>query len=114
MSEKRSTGAGMEVRLLKMACVLVATVCLLPCAGAQMSGREVLTLDEALLLARSNNRDLKQFGLDVDKQREVLGETKTHLYPRFDTTVLAAQLLSPLDFTIKKGQFGTFPETGPI
>jgi outer membrane protein TolC len=114
MNNKRSMGAVMEVWPLKMACVLVATVCLLPCAGAQMSGREVLTLDEALLLARSNNRDLKQFGLDVDKQREVLGETKTHLYPRFDTTVLAAQLLSPLDFTIKKGQFGTFPETGPI
>jgi len=28
--------------------------------------------------------------------------------------VLAAELLTPLDFTIKKGQFGTFPVTGPI
>jgi len=104
----------MEVWLLKMACVLVATLCLLPRASAQTSGREVLTLDEALLLARSNNRDLKQFGLEVGKQREALGEAKTHLYPRFDTSVLAAQLLAPLDFTIRKGQFGTFPGTGPI
>src|SRR5713101_4367483 len=114
MSDKRSMGAGMEVWLLKMACVLVATLCLLPRASAQTSGREVLTLDEALLLARSNNRDLKQFGLEVGKQREALGEAKTHLYPRFDTSVLAAQLLAPLDFTIRKGQFGTFPGTGPI
>jgi outer membrane protein TolC len=74
----------------------------------------VLTLDGALLLARSKNRDLKQFGLDVGKQREALGEAKTHLYPRFDTSVLAAQLLAPLDFTIRKGQFGTFSGTGPI
>jgi outer membrane protein TolC len=36
------------------------------------------------------------------------------LYPRFDTSLLAAQLLTPIDFTIKKGQLGTFPGTGPI
>src|SRR5438445_9360659 len=114
MSDKRSMGAVMEVWLLRMACVLVATLCLLPCASAQGSGGGVLTLDEALQLAKSNNRDLKQFGFDVGRQREALGEAKTHLYPRFDTSVLAAQLLAPLDFTINKGQFGTFPGTGPI
>ena len=43
-----------------------------------------------------------------------MGEAKTHLFPRLDTSVLAAQLLAPLDFTINKGQFGTFPGTGPI
>jgi len=104
----------MEVGLLKMAYVLVAILCLLSCASAQASGGRALTLDEALQLARSHNRDLKQFGLDVGKQREALGEAKTHLYPRFDTSVLAAQLLAPLDFSIRKGQFGTFPGTGPI
>jgi len=114
MSDKRSKGAVMEVWLLRMACALVATLCLLPCASAQGSGGGILTLDEALQLAKSNNRDLKQFGFDVGKQREALGEAKTHLYPRFDTSVLAAQLLAPLDFTIGKGQFGTFPGTGPI
>jgi len=93
--------------------VLAAALCQFPCANAQTSGA-VLTLDEALRLARSNNRDLKQFGFDIHRQREAVGEAKTHLYPRFDTSVLAAQLLAPLDFTINKGQFGTFPETGPI
>ena len=104
----------MHARLSTITCVLVAALCLFPCAPAQTNGLTVLTLDEALLLARSNNRDLKQFRLEVGKQREALGEAKTHLYPRFDTSVLAAQLLAPLDFTINKGQFGTFPGTGPI
>jgi outer membrane protein TolC len=104
----------MHARLSTMTCGLVAALCLFPCTKAQTTSGAVLTLDEALLLARSNNRDLKQFGLDVGKQREALGEAKTHLYPRFDTSVLAAQLLAPLDFTINKGQFGTFPGTGPI
>src|SRR2546429_9934896 len=104
----------MHVRLSTMSCVLVAALCQFQFAMAQSNGATVLTLDEALLLARSNNRDLKLYGLDVGKQREALGEAKTHLYPRFDTSVLAAELLTPLDFTIKKGQFGTFPVTGPI
>src|SRR3989441_4596205 len=104
----------MHARLSTMACVLVAALCQFQFAMAQTNGATVLSLEEALLLARSNNRDLKQFGLDVGKQREAFGEAKTHLYPRFDTSVLAAQLLAPLDFTINKGQFGTFPGTGPI
>jgi outer membrane protein TolC len=94
--------------------LLIAALCQFPRANAQTSSGAVLTLDQALLLARSNNRDLKRYGLDVSKQREALGESKTHLYPRLDTTVLATQLLTPLDFTIKKGQLGTFSGTGPI
>ncbi len=97
-----------------MTCVLVAALCQFQFAVAQTNGATVLTLDEALQLAKSNSRDLKQFGFDVGEQREELGEAKTHLYPRFDTSVLAAQLLAPIDFTINKGQFGTFPGTGPI
>ena len=103
-----------HVRQSAMTCVLIAMVCLFPRAKAQTNGGAVLTLDEAVRLAKYNNRDLKVWGLDVGKQREALGEAKTHLYPRFDTSVLAAQLLTPIDFTIKKGQLGTFSGTGPI
>ena len=103
-----------EVRLSAVTCVLFAALCQIPFAKAQTSGGAVLTLEEALQLARSHNRDLKVSGLDVGKQRETLGEAKTHLYPRFDTSVLGAQLLAPLDFTIKKGQLGSFSATGPI
>src|SRR5216683_295507 len=104
----------MNARLSAMTCVLLAAFCQLPFANAQTNAGTVLTLDEALHLARSNNRDLKQYGFDVTRQGEALGEATTHFYPRLDTSVLAAQLLAPLDFTIKPGQLGTFPATGPI
>jgi outer membrane protein len=104
----------MDVRMSAMTVILVAAVVLLPCSNAQTSDGQVLTLDEAISLARSNNRELKQSGLEIGKQREALGEAKTQFYPRLDTSVLAAQLLTPLDFTIKAGQLGTFPATGPI
>ena len=62
----------------------------------------------------SHNRELKQAGLEIHKQKEAFGEAKTHLYPRFDTYVLASELLTPLDFTIRAGTLGTFSATGPI
>ena len=101
-------------RFSRIIFLLVAGLGLSVCAAAQTDSGAMLTLNEAISLARSNNRDLKQSGLEIGKQREALGEAKTHLYPRLDTSVLAAQLLTPLDFTIKKGQLGTFSGTGPI
>jgi outer membrane protein TolC len=104
----------MHVRMSATAVMLVAALVLSPCANAQTNDGNVLTLDEAISLARSNNRHLKQSGLEIGKQRQALGEAKTQFYPRLDTSLLAAQLLSPLDFTINKGQLGTYPGTGPI
>jgi len=83
-------------------------------AAGQQRTEDVLTLDGAISLARSHNRELKQAGLEIHKQKEALSEAKTQLYPRFDTYFLASELLTPLDFTIKSGTFGTFPATGPI
>jgi outer membrane protein TolC len=103
-----------DVRMSAMTVILVGAVGLSPCGNAQTSDGEVLTLDEALSVARSHNRDLKQAGLEIGKQREELGEAKTQFYPRLDTSVLAAQLITPLNFKINAGQFGTFPGTGPI
>jgi outer membrane protein len=80
----------------------------------QEQAEDVLTLDRAIELARANNRETKRAKLDIDRQREATAEAKTQLYPRFDTYLLVAELLTPLDFTIKAGQFGTFPATGPI
>src|SRR3979490_2756953 len=73
-----------------------------------------LTLEEAVSLARSHNRELKQAGLEIHKQQEAFSEARTQLYPRFDTYFLGSELLTPLDFTIKSGTLGTFPATGPI
>src|SRR3981189_1928191 len=79
----------------------------------QPSGDE-LTLDRAIELARANNRETKRAKFDIDRQREASAEAKTAFYPRFDTYLLGTQLLQPLDFTIKAGQLGTYPSTGPI
>jgi len=92
----------------------IASLQLAMAAAGQQRTEDVLTLDGATSLARSHNRELKQAGLEIHKQKEAFSEAKTQLYPRFDTYFLASELLTPLDFTIKSGTFGTFPATGPI
>ena len=92
----------------------IASLQLAMAAAGQQRTEDVLTLDGAISLARSHNRELKQAGLEIHKQKEAFSEAKTQLYPRFDTYFLASELLTPLDFTIKSGTFGTFPATGPI
>jgi outer membrane protein TolC len=82
--------------------------------GQERTSVDVLTLDRAIELARANNRKTKLGKFDIDRQREAAAEAKTQYYPRFDTYLLATELLQPLDFTIKAGQLGTYPSTGPI
>jgi outer membrane protein len=103
---------------MKIARILSTALMMVMLSAGVMRGQEEsakpLTLEEALSLARSHNRELKQAGLEIHKQQEAFSEAKTQLYPRFDTYFLASGLLTPLDFTIKSGTFGSFPATGPI
>jgi outer membrane protein TolC len=82
--------------------------------GQERTSGDVLTLDRAIELARANNRDTKRAKFEIDRQREAWAEAKTQYYPRFDTYLLGTELLTPLNFTIKAGQLGTYPATGPI
>jgi outer membrane protein TolC len=107
----------MYFRHLRGICFLVAIPSLtfaMAAVGQERTFGDVLTLDRAIELARANNRETKRAKFDIDRQREASAEAKTALYPRFDTYLLGTQLLQPLDFTIKTGQLGTYPSTGPI
>src|ERR1700675_4104044 len=77
--------------------------------GQERTSGDVLTLDQAIELARANNRETKRARFDIDRQREASAEAKALYYPRFDTYLLGTELLTPLDFTIGAGQLGTFP-----
>jgi outer membrane protein len=83
-------------------------------AAQDSTSANVLTLDEAIHLAMTNNRSLKVASLEVDKSRWQIAEFKTKRLPSFSTSVLGSQLLTEVSFTFKEGAFGDFPGTGPI
>src|ERR1700732_259202 len=103
-----------QARLAKTLSIVLLLMAGTPVVRAQEEQAKPLTLEEAVSIARSHNRELNQAGLEIHKQQEVVSEAKTQLYPRLDTYFLASELLTPLDFTIKSGTFGSFPATGPI
>jgi len=74
----------------------------------------LLTLDEAVSLALSDNRSLKNSALEVLKSDELLAIARSKRLPHFHFDVLAGSLLQPFDFTFPAGSFGSYPGTGPI
>jgi outer membrane protein TolC len=73
-----------------------------------------LTLDNAVQLAVKGNRTLQIAGLEVDKSRLEVAETKTKRLPAFNTYVFGSELLTPVNFIFPAGSFGTFKGIGPI
>src|SRR5262245_14437399 len=77
------------------------------------SPTKVLTLEQAVALALENNRSIKSAELEVSKQEDSLAIARTRRLPKFDATVFGSMLLNKVDFTFKKGDFGTFPSGEP-
>jgi hypothetical protein len=54
--------------------MVVTSLTLTTAAHGQERTENVLTLDQAIELARSHNRELKQAGLEIHKQQEAFSE----------------------------------------
>jgi outer membrane protein len=83
---------------------------------AQQGAQDVplLTLDDAVSIALSNNRLVKNSALEAQKYDFQVNTMRSKRLPHFQFSVLGGELLQPFDFTFAKGVFGTYPGTGPI
>ena len=73
-----------------------------------------LTLDEAVSLAMTNNRQVKLTTLEVEKAEDAVAALRTERLPQLNLYLLESELLRPVDFQFPEGTFGTFPGIGPI
>ena len=74
----------------------------------------VLTLDDAVSIALSNNRLVKNSGLEAQKYDFRLSTARTRRLPQFQLAVLGGELMHSFDFTFDQGVFGNYPGVGPI
>ena len=74
----------------------------------------LLTLDEAVSIALSNNRLVKNSILEAGKYDFQVSTARSKRMPHFQFAAIGGELLHPFDFTFPKGAFGTYPGTGPI
>src|SRR4030095_15396814 len=68
---------------------------------------EELTLDRAVALALKDNRQIQVARLEIEKFDNRLGAAKTHRLPHFEFSILAAELITPIDISFEKGDLGT-------
>jgi len=93
------------------------TVVFAACAWGQDTPPQrppTLTLEQAVALATQNNRQVKSSALGVEISQEAVTAARTQRLPVFNLYVLESQLLSPVNFLVQEGQFGTYPGIGPI
>jgi len=103
--------------MYRACCTLLLGLIALPMWGQAPdadSAPRLLTLDEALRIADSNNRDIQSSKLNVVKAQEDVAAQKTFYLPKLDTYVQAGLPFEPLKATVPAGSFGTYSSIGPI
>ncbi|WP_035356783.1 TolC family protein [Edaphobacter aggregans] len=87
-----------------------------PAQLASADGTQVplLTLDDAVSLALTNNRLVKNSSLEAEKYDFRVNTIRSRRLPHFQFSILGGELLQPFDFTFPPGVFGTYPGIGPV
>ncbi len=74
----------------------------------------ILTLDDAVSLALTNNRLVKNSSLEAEKYDFRVNTIRSRRLPHFQFSTLGGEVLQPFNFTYPAGAFGTYPGIGPI
>ncbi len=74
----------------------------------------LLTLEDAVSIALSNNRLVKNSWLEAQKYDFQVSTARSKRLPHFQFSALGGEFLQPFDFSYAKGVFGTYPGIGPI
>ena len=75
---------------------------------------EELSLEQAVALALKENRQVKIASLELDKFSDRLAVARTHRLPHFEFSLMATQLINPIEFNFKKGDLGNLTGIGPV
>jgi len=75
---------------------------------------EILTLEDALSTALSQNPGVNNAFLDVEKAGDEVSATRTKLLPELNISMIQRYNITGNEFTFNEGVFGDFPTIGPI
>jgi outer membrane protein len=74
----------------------------------------VLTLDDAVSLAKKQNSQIQVSTLELTKAIEQTNQLKTQRLPAFKVYANVGAALLPINLTVPPGTLGNYPATGPI
>src|SRR5215470_19844018 len=108
--------AGRDI-MRRLAVLLVAAAWCPPLWAAGPSDDQVgelLTLDQALAIAKQGNRQVATAKLSVGQWSDRIASQRTQMLPHFDLSVTPSYVITPLNLTFPAGAFGTYTGIGPI
>jgi outer membrane protein len=104
--------------MLRTAKILFILAAALGTASLSVKGQEpeaqTLTLEQAIAAALRDNPSVRNAEIETEKIGFARSAYSTRRLPQFKSSVLFSQPLTRMEFTIEKGQFGTFDSTGPV
>ena len=118
----REGGVRLGMAVKKLVFIFFVCVVALPARALAQASPEsssetdapVLTLENAISLAMSDSRLVKDAVLDAEKHDFRINVARSRRLPQFQFSVLAGELLHAVESTFPAGAFGTYPSTGPI
>jgi outer membrane protein len=118
----REGGVRLGMAVKKLVFIFFVCVVALPARALAQASPEsssetdapVLTLENAISLAMSDSRLVKDAVLDAEKHDFRINVARSRRLPQFQFSVLAGELLHAVESTFPAGAFGTYASTGPI
>ena len=104
----------MNRTILLILVIIIGCVSEVMCQETRPATGEILSLEKAIDIALTNNRDAKNARLEIEKSGDKLDAYRTRRLPQFKLSSQISQPLSSFDTTFEKGVFGTYPGVGPI
>src|SRR5258708_7411465 len=97
---------------------VISLLCVLGVGSAESKAptppAPVLTEQEAVVIAKTANRQAKKASLDIDRAAKSIWEAKTAYFPQSSAKVTSGYPLLAFRYTIPTGVLGAYPTTGPI
>lgn len=81
---------------------------------SEVTTEDVLTLEQAVELAFTQNRQVKNAALEVEKSADDIAAARTRRWPTLNFSIRGTHNFTSESYTIKAGQLGTTPATGPL
>jgi len=113
-SLKRSKTVSIMKRLLLSLLLLAAGVVHQANAQDNSTTGHVLTLDQAIATALTNNREAKNARLEIEKADDKLDAYRTRRLPSFKISSLVSQPLNTINTKFERGVFGIYPGNVPV
>jgi outer membrane protein TolC len=104
----------MNRTILLILVIIIGCVSEVMCQETRPATGEILSLEKAIEIALTNNRDAKNARLEIEKSGDKLDAYRTRRLPQIKLSSQISQPLSSFDTTFEKGVFGTYPGVGPI